>query len=232
MTESGFSMLDRHERFQDELFIAGSLRQPIPEDHILVRVDKVLDLSWLRAEVSDGYDLYQGRPGVDPEAAVCLVLAGLLLGIVKDRKLLREAQVSLAIRWFTGYWLHERLPDHSSLTRIRQRWGEDRFRHIFERTVLSCLEASLVKGDLLHLDPAPIRADVSWESLVQVHLDAVAEANVDAGDDDGPPSRGGTPKGARGAKQDQPHGPGGAHGDLAPQPAPGAELQAADGGRR
>ena len=181
-------MLDRRDRFQDELFVAGSLRDLIPGDHILVRVDKVLDLSWLRAEVSDCYDLYQGRPGIDPEAAVRLMLAGLLVGIVHDRKLLREAQVNLAIRWFVGYRLHEPLPDHSSLTRIRQRWGEERFRRIFERTVLSCLEAGLVKGDLVHLDATLIRADVSWESLVKVHVAAVAEANAEeAGEADDPP---------------------------------------------
>lgn len=190
-------MLDRRDRFQDELFVAGSLRQLIPEDHILVRVDKVLELSWLRSAVSDCYDLHQGRPGIDPEVAVRLMLAGLLLGIVHDRKLLREAQVNLAIRWFIGYRLHERLPDHSSLTRIRQRWGVERFRRVFERTVLSCLEAGLVKGDLLHLDATLIRADVSWESLVKVHVDAVAEANADGADDDEPPSGGGLPKGAK-----------------------------------
>ncbi len=186
-------MLDRRERLQDELFVAGSLRQLIPDDHILVRVDKVLDLGWLRSSVSECYDLHQGRPGIDPEVAVRLMLAGLLLGIVHDRRLLREAQVNLAIRWFTGYRLHEHLPDHSSLTRIRQRWGEERFRRIFEHTVLGCLEAGLVKGDLLHLDATLIRADVSWESLVQVHMAAVAEANAEDTADDGDRSEGGPP---------------------------------------
>lgn len=64
-----------------------------------------------------------GRPGIDPEVAVRLMLAGLLTGIVHDRKLMREAHVNIAIRWFAGYALHEKLPDHSSLTRIRQRLG-------------------------------------------------------------------------------------------------------------
>ena len=112
-------MLSRRDRNQEELFVAGSLRDLIPDDHVLVRVDRVLDLSWLRDAVVDCYDLDQGRPGIDPEVAVRLMLAGLLSGIVHDRHLLREAQVNLAIRWFVGYRLHERLPDHSSLTRIR-----------------------------------------------------------------------------------------------------------------
>lgn len=124
-------MLGQKDRCQPELFVVGSLRQLLPDDHILVRVDRVLDLSWLRKEVVDLYDADQGRPGIDPEAAVRLMLAGFLLGIVHDRRLMREAQVNLAIRWFAGYALHEALPDHSSLTRIRQRWGVERFRRIF-----------------------------------------------------------------------------------------------------
>src|SRR3954470_4896859 len=104
-------MLGQKDRGQPELFVAGSLRALLPDDHILVRVDRVLDLSWLRAEVSDRYSSDTGRPGIDPEAAVRLMLAGFLLGIVHDRRLMREAQVNLAIRWFAGYALHEALPD-------------------------------------------------------------------------------------------------------------------------
>ncbi|PKQ07367.1 MAG: IS5/IS1182 family transposase, partial [Alphaproteobacteria bacterium HGW-Alphaproteobacteria-10] len=127
-------MLGRKERGQLELFITGSLRDLIPDDHVLVKIDQVLDLGWLRVEVAGLYCADNGRSGVDPEVAVRLMLAGFLLGIVHDRRLLREAQVNLAIRWFAGYGLQDRLPDHSSLTRIRQRWGAERFRRIFERT--------------------------------------------------------------------------------------------------
>jgi IS5 family transposase len=85
-------------------------------------------LGWLPGEVGDCYCADNGRLGIDPEVAVRLMLARLLLGIVHDHHLMREAQVNLAIRWFIGYGLHEALPDHSSLTRIRQRWGAARFR--------------------------------------------------------------------------------------------------------
>jgi transposase len=139
-------MLGSKERGQLELFVSGSLRQLIPDDHLLTRVDRVLDLSWLRAEVAGLYGDGNGRPGIDPEVAVRLILAGFLLGIVHDRRLMREAQVNIAIRWFAGYGLHEALPDHSSLTRIRQRWGSERFRRIFERTVKACLDARIAKG--------------------------------------------------------------------------------------
>ena len=149
-------MLGRKERDQLELFITGSLRQLIPDEHVLARVDRVLDLSWLRDEVADCYCLDDGRPGIDPEAGVRLMLAGLLMGIVHDRKLMREAEVNIAIRWFIGYGLHEKLPHHSSLTRIRQRWGEERFRRIFKRSATA---------EVVHIDASLIRANVSWGRL-------------------------------------------------------------------
>ena len=166
-------MLGRKERSQLELFISGSLRQLIPDDHMLVRVERVLDLSWLRDEVADCYCLEDGRPGIDPEAAVRLMLAGLLSGIVHDRRLMREAQVNLAIRWFAGYALHEKLPDHSSLTRIRQRWGPERFKAVLSRTVKACIAARIATGEVVHLDATLIRANVSWDAIVEAHADAV-----------------------------------------------------------
>lgn len=175
-------MLGRKERRQPELFVAGSLRDLIPDDHVLLRVDRVLDLSWLRDAVAPLYCADNGRPGIDPEVAVRLMLAGFLLGIVHDRRLLREAQVNLAIRVFIGYALHETLPDHSSLTRIRQRWGAESFRRIFVRVVRQCRDAGLVTGDTVHVDATLIRADVSMDALVARHLDAVDAAAVEADD--------------------------------------------------
>ena len=131
----------------------------------------VLDLSWLRDEVAEVYASDVGRPAIDPEAALRLMLAGFLLGIVHDRRLMREAQVNLAIRWFAGFGLQDGLPDHSSLTRIRQRWGADRFRRIFERTVKACIAAGIAKGEIVHVDASLIRADVSWESLAFRHAE-------------------------------------------------------------
>ena len=179
-------MVGKQDRWEDELFVACTLRELIPADHILRRVDKVLDLTWLRAEVKSLYDEYQGRPSIDPESAVRLMLAGFFEGIVQDRKLMRQAQVNLAIRWFAGYRLHEKLPDHSSLTRIRQRWGEERFRRIFQKTVEQCIRAGLVDGETVHVDATLIRADVSWESLVERHAEQVIAENPTSPDDPGP----------------------------------------------
>lgn len=93
---------------------------------------------------------------------------------------MREAHVNLAIRWFAGFGLAERLPDHSSLTRIRQRWGETRFRRIFERAVAACIAAKIAKGEIVHIDATLIRADVSWEALASRWVAKVGEANEQA----------------------------------------------------
>lgn len=148
-------MLQRRGRDQLEFFVCGSLRDLVPDDHVLARVDPVLDLGWLHDEVAEVYAYGVGRPAIEPEAAVRLMLAGFLLGIVHDRRLTREAQVNLAIRWFAGFSLNDRLPDHSSLTRIRQRWGAERFRRIFERTAQACVAAGIAKGEIVHVDVEP-----------------------------------------------------------------------------
>lgn len=177
-------MIGNQQRWQEDLFIAGPLSSLVPDDHILKRVDKVLDLSWLRKEVVPLYCELNGRPSIDPESAVRLMLAGFFQGIIQDRKLMREAQVNLAIRWFAGYRLDEQLPDHSSLTRIRQRWGEELFRRIFQRTVTQCIKAGLVNGETVHIDATLIRADVSWESLTTEYAEKVIKENVTEEADD------------------------------------------------
>ncbi|AHE56576.1 hypothetical protein NX02_24845 [Sphingomonas sanxanigenens DSM 19645 = NX02] len=159
-------------------FFAGSLRDLIPDEHMLARVARVLDLAWLRDEVASLYCSHNGRPGIEPETAVRLMLAGFLLGLVHDRRLMREAAVNVAIRWFCGFGLTERLPDHSSLTRIRQRWGEARFRRIFERTVAACVGAGIAKGEVVHIDASLVRADVSWEALATRWVDKVGQENA------------------------------------------------------
>lgn len=196
-------MIGKQDREQRTLFIAGDLADFIPEDHILKQVHKVLDLSWLRQAVAGSYCLDNGRPGIDPEAAVRLMLAGFFAGIKEDRKLIREAQVNLAMRWFAGYRLDEALPNHSSLTRIRQRWGETLFRQIFTRTVGACSGAGLVSGETVHIDATLIRADVSWESITKKHAEQVWEANTpeERKDDPDPPP----PTGQASGQKEVPH---------------------------
>lgn len=187
-------MIGNQQRWQEDLFVAGPLSNLIPNDHILKLVDKAIDLSWLRQEVSDCYNETMGRPSIDPESALRLMLAGYFQGIVHDRKLMREAQVNLAIRWFAGFRLHEVLPEHSSLTKIRHRWGPDRFKKIFQKTVQMCIDAGLVNGETVHIDSTLIRADVSWESLTTEHAEKVITENRIEVENSNPVSRTGKPK--------------------------------------
>lgn len=170
-------MFRKRPAVQESLFIPGRLSDFIPDDHILKRVNLVMGFSWVDEIVKDAYNERQGRPCVEPERALRLMVCGFLHGITQDRKLMREAQVNIAYRWFCGYELDESVPDHSSLTRIRQRWGVARFRKIFEKVVSACVEAGLVGGDVLHCDGSLIRADVSWGSLVSTYVEKVAEDN-------------------------------------------------------
>ena len=172
-------------RNQLEFLVCGSVRDLLPDDHVLVRVDRVLDLAWLADAVADRYADGFGRTGIDPEAAVRLMLAGFLQGIVHDRRLMRvratppsvrgvgRKAVNLAIRWFAGYGLAEALPDHSSLTRIRHRWGPERFRAIFPRVVGDCLAAGTVSGDVVHVDVQPVSrhwSERQWRRLIRADV--------------------------------------------------------------
>jgi transposase len=187
-------VIGNQERWQEDLFVTGPLSSLIPNDHVLKRVDKVLDLSWLRREVADCYSETMGRPSIDPESALRLMLAGYFQGIVHDRKLMREAQVNLAIRWFAGFRLDETLPEHSSLTKIRQRWGPQKFKKIFQKMVQLCIDAGLVNGETVHIDSTLIRADVSWESLTTEYADKTFRENCLEDENNKQVSRTGKPK--------------------------------------
>lgn len=172
-------VLDHRQRAQVELTLLPPLRSLIPDDHILVRIDAVLDLSWVRGDVEGLYCLDNGRPGLDPEVVVRLMLAGLVEGIVHDRALLRRVQTDIALRWFIGYRLDEELPDHSTLTRVRERWGAEVFERVFERTVAQCMAAGLVEATAVHVDSTLIRADASPNSFVKEHVARVAATHGD-----------------------------------------------------
>ena len=116
-------MLGRKNRAQMDLFITGSL-ETVDSRGSYIGPCEPRSGPGVAARGGGGLLLRGQRPsGGRPGSAVRLMPAGLLLGIVHDRRLLREAQVNIAIRWFIGYGLEDRLPDHSSLTRSRRRWG-------------------------------------------------------------------------------------------------------------
>lgn len=108
----------------------------------------------------DRYSQENGRPSVDPEVIIRLFLIQAMDGIVHVRELMRQVQVNLAYRWFIGYRLDEKLPDHSTLSRALDRFGDEVFNELFERSISECKKSGLIEGKVLHVDSTTIRADL------------------------------------------------------------------------
>lgn len=100
-----------------ELFVSVSLDEYVPEDHLLRAVDRYLDLSEFRANLSDSYS-HTGRPSIDPELMARMLIIGYCYGIRSERRLCEEVSMNLAYRWFCRLGLKEKVPDHSSFSKI------------------------------------------------------------------------------------------------------------------
>jgi len=156
-----------------------SLEELVPQDNFYRHLERTLDLSFVRELVKDCYAA-GGRPSVDPVVFFRLQLVMFFEGIRSERQLMEVAADRLSVRWFLGYDLHEPLPDHSSLTKIRERYGLEVFGRFFERIVELCVEAGLVWGEELFFDATKVEANASMESLVprfavEAHLSKLFE---------------------------------------------------------
>ena len=145
--------------------IAVSLEALVPASNFYRHLEAKLDLSFVRAWVEDRY-AERGRPSVDPVVFFTLQLVMFFEGVRSERQLIATASLNLAHRWYLGYALDEDLPDHSTLTRIRQRLGIDVFQRFFERIVDLCQEAGLVWGRALYVDATKVAANADRDSLV------------------------------------------------------------------
>ena len=147
---------------QDRLFYEFSLEDRIPANHLLRRIDAVLDLSWLRAERSPFYS-HAGCPLVDPELMIRMLLVGYCYSIRSERRLCQEVELDLAYRWFCRLGLEDEVPNHStfSVNRHGRFRDSDVLRKVFERIVHRCMEAGLVKGEGFAIDASVIEADAS-----------------------------------------------------------------------
>ena len=145
--------------------IAVSLEDLVPRDHFYRHLEAKLDLSFVRDWTRELY-AERGRPSIDPVVFFKLQLVMFFEGIRSERKLIETASLNLAHRWYLGYALDEPLPDHSSLTRIRQRLGIDIFQRFFEQVVDLCQEAGLVWGRELYVDATKVEANADLDSLV------------------------------------------------------------------
>ncbi len=128
-----------------------SLEDLVPQDHLYRHLEQTLDLSFVRAFVQQTY-ARGGRPSIDPIVFFKLQLVLFFEGMRSERDLMRQAADRLSVLWYLGYNLGEPLPDHSSLTRIRARYGVEVFRRFFEEIVDQCQLAGLVWGKELYAD--------------------------------------------------------------------------------
>ena len=135
-----------------------SLEELVPQDNFYRRLEATLDLSFVREFVAPLY-ARGGRPSVDPVVFFKLQLVMFFEDLRSERQLMEVVSDRLSLRWYLGYDLHESLPDHSSLTRIRERFGLEVFRRFFERIVEECIEAGLVWGEELFFDATKVEAN-------------------------------------------------------------------------
>ena len=163
--------------------IAVSLEELVPQDHFYRHLQKVLDLSFVYDLVRASYAMV-GRPSIDPVVFFKLQLVMFFEDIRSERLLMRQVADRLSVRWYVGYDLGEQLPDHSSLSKIRLRYGLSVFRRFFEAIVEQCHKAKLVWGKELYFDSTQVNANADLDSLaprfaveareaIQEHLSAL-----------------------------------------------------------
>ena len=153
-------MMGRLNDRQPSLFYNFCLETHVPEDHLLRKIAAVLDLSDVRRKLAPYYSA-MGRPSLDPELMIRMLLVGYLYGIRSERRLVEEVHLNLAYRWFCGLGLTGEVPDRSSFSKTRHgRFRDsDAFRLVFESVLQACLRAGLVGGETFLTDASVIEAD-------------------------------------------------------------------------
>ena len=160
-------MMGERTGVQDRLFYEFDLERMVPSDHLLRRVDAVLDLSGLRAQLAPHYS-HTGRPSIDPELMIRILLIGYCYGIRSERRLCEEVQLNLAYRWFCRLGIEDAVPDHSTFSKARHgRFREaDILRHVFETTVESCIKKGMVGAEGFAIDASIIKADAHRKNRI------------------------------------------------------------------
>ena len=173
-------MMGERTMMQEELFYEFSLERHVPPDHLLRSIDRFVDLSGIRTHLRPFYS-ETGRPSVDPELMIRMLIVGYCFGIRSERRLCEEVHLNLAYRWFCRLGLEGDVPDHSTFSKNRHgRFRDsDLLRKLFETTVQRCIAEGLVGGDGFATDASLIKADanrqrsaegseeVDWEALAQ-----------------------------------------------------------------
>src|SRR3954462_5776324 len=171
-------MMGQHSR-SEALFYYFRLEDHVPEDHLLRLIDRHVSFDFVRAKLKDSYS-DTGRPSVDSELLLRMLLIGYLYGITSERKLVEELRMHLAWRWFTGLGFDQEIPHHSTFSKNRHgRFQESRlFEQLFEQIVRQCVEVGLVQGKQLSVDGSFVEANASKESRIpREQLAEVAQVN-------------------------------------------------------
>jgi transposase len=157
-------MMGRQAVDQSQLFYLFNLEQRIPADHLLRRINSIVArvLADLRATLAPFYSDI-GRPSIDPELMIRMLIVGYCYGIRCERRLCQEVELHLAYRWFCRLDLEDRVPDHSTFCVNRQGRlrDSDIFRRLFEAVVRTCMDAGLVKGEGFAVDASVMEANAS-----------------------------------------------------------------------
>ena len=153
---------------QTELWVEPvNLARRVPEDHFLRKLNRVLDLSFVRHETASFYGK-KGNVSVDPVIIMKMMLLLFLDNVKSERELMRVIPLRIDYLWYLGYGLEDEIPNHSVLSKARKRWGVSVFEKLFKQTIAQCHEAGLVDGSKLHVDASLIRANASKNSVVEI----------------------------------------------------------------
>jgi transposase len=152
---------------QNRLFYSFNLDDHVPANHLLRGIDRFLDLSDLRAYLAPFYS-HTGRPSIDPELMIRVLIIGYCFGIRSERRLCEEVHLNLAYRWFCRLGLEDGVPDHSTFSKNRHgRFREsDAFRHVFESVLQRCITEGLIGGEGFAIDASVVKADAARASGV------------------------------------------------------------------
>ena len=144
----------------------------VPEGHFLRKLDTVLDLGFVYEEMAHLYSRRYGRPPIDPVVLVKYLLVGFLYGIPSERQIEQRIQTDVALRWYLGLDLFDRVPDHSTISQLRRRKPNFRkiFRRLFEEVVRQCVAKGLASGRLVGTDSTHVKANASRASEELVAL--------------------------------------------------------------
>jgi len=159
-------MMGQQDR-SEALFYYFRLEDQVPENHLLRLIEKHISFGFVREKLKDSYS-ETGRPSIDPELLLRILLIGYLYGITSERKLVEELRMHLAWRWFTGLGFDQEIPHHSTFSKNRHgRFQESKlFEELFEQIVRQCVEVGLVQGKHLSVDGSFVEANASTESRI------------------------------------------------------------------